>query len=487
MRLLLIIFMCLVWQPVWAALPTILVNSATGSDSAASGAGPGTALTGTAASVAGTATSVSITDAVDLSGVATDGSAVLYYVDGTAGHRNFDNITAISGSSGAWTVTVKNGFTTSTGPFSWAIGGKRASIGSSTSVKLFSNNSLAGDAMPGWTVELQSGHTETISGTLNMRRSGNTSSTGGPIILEGDPAAATMPILTFSNNGIGLEPQGTYQQVANIEFQNSNATKTSSIAIQPSSTGIQIRNVRIKDSTNFFHNGIVPIGANGAVYDSEIANTNAYAISAGASTSTDFRIINCYIHNSSGGLSISSTNGMILVEGNIIVNNTGDGILYANTGGANYSTLFIGNTLDNNSTNGIELNGTSDTNISFINNIFSNNGNYGVKFSSGSISQAYMNAALIVAESNDFYNNTSGKYTPSYFPSNNESTLNPTYTNAAGGDYSIGANLANLGYPLGGTNHVGNYSSTYSYVDIGAAQRQCTGGSGGTVGFTGAQ
>src|SRR5262245_57151438 len=71
------------------SLPIIQINNSTGSDTAASGAGPATALTGTLAATHAN-TTANITDAVDLSGVATDGSAALWVLSSSG--RQFSKI-----------------------------------------------------------------------------------------------------------------------------------------------------------------------------------------------------------------------------------------------------------------------------------------------------------------------------------------------------------------------------------------------------------
>src|SRR5262245_38170373 len=114
-------------------LPTILVDSTTGSDTAASGAGPATALTGSAASTSADGLTVTLDGSPDLTNVATDGSHAVFLNDSTAGARNFGKITAKD--NVAKTVTVTNAFGASLSGKSWAIGGKRASIGSTTSTK----------------------------------------------------------------------------------------------------------------------------------------------------------------------------------------------------------------------------------------------------------------------------------------------------------------------------------------------------------------
>ncbi len=197
------------------AFPVILIDSATGSDTAASGAGPGTALTGSAGVTSASGLVVTLDGSPDLSGVAVDGSHVIYFADATAGNRNFGKITATA-NSGTPTaqVTVADAFGVNLTK-AWAIGGRRAKLGSATTTKLLDNNSAAGDAMPGWVVEFQSGHIET-SGRVIMRRAGDT--TSGPIILRG-AAGGIRPIYTCNSDAEAILMLANYQQVRFIEFK----------------------------------------------------------------------------------------------------------------------------------------------------------------------------------------------------------------------------------------------------------------------------
>src|SRR6516165_11952684 len=102
------------------AFPVIIVDSATGSDTNTSGAGPGTAVTGTAASTNAGGTTVTVDAGTNLSGIATDGSHVLYLNDTTAGHRRWSKITGTSGSGGATpTITVNEAYTGLLAAKSW--------------------------------------------------------------------------------------------------------------------------------------------------------------------------------------------------------------------------------------------------------------------------------------------------------------------------------------------------------------------------------
>lgn len=81
------------------ATPTFRFNADTGSDTAASGAGPATAQSGTKGRTRPTAAQVRVGffegSPPDLSGVVTDGSHGLYIGIATGGQRNFSSISAV--------------------------------------------------------------------------------------------------------------------------------------------------------------------------------------------------------------------------------------------------------------------------------------------------------------------------------------------------------------------------------------------------------
>lgn len=126
------------------AYPTIVFNNSTGSDTAASGAGPATALTGTAASFTGSV--VTLDGSPDLTNVATDGSHVLYLVTSTG--RKFFTINAKDNT--AKTVTTDDAPAGTASGLSWAIGGKRSTLHNTDSKYLFTN-----DGKKGWVVEVE--------------------------------------------------------------------------------------------------------------------------------------------------------------------------------------------------------------------------------------------------------------------------------------------------------------------------------------------
>lgn len=464
----------------------------TGSDAAITSA--------TAILVVGSTTGWSVGDVIKVAGAGAAGadlySTILTVDSGIQATLNDNAGTTVA--AAAWenpkqaTLSTSQGVNTGTTDTAWAIGGKRATIGGANSVKLIENNSGNGDAMPGWITEMKSGHSETIAATINCRRSGDT--TSGPIVLRGVAAAATLPLLTFSNNGDAIVPRANYWQFQNFEFQNTNATKTASRAIANLGTnGILIRRVKVSHSTNKFWRGIdfyANTGGTATVVDCEVGYCASIGILGSKNDAANIggvKIIGCYIHDCGGG-GIQFTNVAWFscsVINNIIYNNTGIGLSYDNSRTDALAGLsVVGNTISSNTSDGFRIvtaNAAMIENTPIINNIFSSNGGYGINFNSGTFTDVFLTASNLLILGNNFYNNTSGKYNPSTISiSLFETTTDPAFSNASGGDFSIGTNLKAKGYPLAGTQYVGTTSITYSYVDPGAAQRQES-GSGATM------
>ena len=453
------------------ALPTILINSAAGSDTAASGAGPNNALTGSAGVTSADGLTVVLDGSPDLTNVETDGSHVLFMSDTNVGSRNFGKIT---GKANSGTPTAQVTVAAAFQPLNtdaWAIGGERASIGSTTSRKLVDNNSAVGDAQAGWTISFGSGHTETLSATLNIRVSGDT--TSGLFYFVG-PLAGTTPILTFSNNGDGIILRNTREFLGRLELRNSHATKTASRGIVALTTYQTIDGVKINHSTDLFLNGIDYRSNAVCVKNCDIGYCAGNGIESSAGTTfVRIRFLNNFIHNCTGiGASLRGDMVSLVFYGNIVYANGGDGAIVTNVAGDSGRHFLIAhNTFDANTGDGLEVANDLVTPADVLNNIFSNNGGYGLKFSSGSATADYISGSGWIVDCNDTYNNTSGGYLPASYGTNDPGT-NPTYKNASGGDFSIGTNLKAKGYPIGGSLYVGRTSATYSYVDPGAAQRQ---------------
>lgn len=460
------------------ALPVILVHSS-GSDTAASGAGPSTALTGTSASFS--AAVVTLDGSPDLTNVATDGSHVLYML--TSSSTQFFKITAKDNSAKTVTVTP-NPAGTSTGR-TWAIGGKRASINSTTSRLLFEQAASAnGDALPGWIIELSSGHTETITSRITWRRSGDT--TSGPILLRGE-AGGTRPVLTFNFDDIGFNVRNGYQQMRFIEFVHTGTATAATAIDMGGSTGPGALFDDLKMITGWRKGFNQVIGC--TIIGCTIGNTTNDAISNQASTDGT-RFINNYIYAAgTAGIVLNGAAGPQLVQGNIISGCTTQGI-QDNCGRADQSggVMILNN--DINACGGSTISGyvrtTSANNGSLsslvlVNNYFRSNGKYGIEFLTSGITEALLLANGTVIRGNGYYNNTTGTISISNVESGAVTGADPQNASyGTSGDFSKGSSFTGkgAGYPTG---YIGGSSATNSYVDIGAAQRQEAGGAAGML------
>lgn len=465
------------------AYPTIFIDSTDGvaSDSAASGAGPATAITGTAATSDVAGTTVTLDGSPDLSGVATDGSHALYLHETTAGRRCFAKITAVD--NGAKTVTVSPAVRASIpggDSIDWAIGGVRATLAGSQSIKLVDNNTGNGDAMPGWVIQLQDGHSETAGSAINIYRAGD--NTSGAITLRGESGAATLPLITFTHDGNGILPRAGVWVFQDFELRNSNGSKTNSTGLSVDSGvyGLTFKRIKISHATNYFFRcyGEGTGGANHVIEMCDFGFAADVAIRL-QSNGAGNHVHDCDIHDcgSHGILRTSSGDAGLEIHGCIFDSNGGDGINVESFGGSEMGHGISHCTFYNNTSDGIQIAGTDlrALNIIIENCIFKSNGGYGLSFSS-SPSEGQFSGARTVIRNNDFHGNTSGKYNPSTAVgaiSESESTSDPTFVDAANRNFAIGTNLKELGNPAA---NIGSTGSTRSYVDIGVAQRQESGG-----------
>lgn len=461
------------------ALPVILVNATGGSDTAASGAGPSTALTGTAASYS-TAT-VTLDGSPDLSGVATDGSHVLYLV--TSSSTRFFKITAKD--NGAKTVTVTPNPAGTASGLTWAIGGKRASINSTSSRLLFEQAASAnGDALPGWIIELSSGHTETITSRITWRRSGDT--TSGPILLRGE-AGGTRPVLTANFDDICFNVRNGYQQMRFIEGVHTGTATAATFVDMGGSTGPGALFDDIKLVTGWRKGFNQLIGA--TVIGCTVGNTSNDAISNTNSTDGT-RFINNYIYAAgAAGIVLNGAAGPQEVIGNIISGCTTQGI-QDNCSRADASGGVVIAQNDINACGGSTISGyvrtTSANNGSLcslviINNYFRSNGKYGIEFLTSGTTEAMLKACGTVIRGNGYYNNTTGTISISNVESGAVTGADPQNASyGTSGDFSKGSSFTGkaAGYP---TDYIGGGSTTRSYIDIGAAQRQEAGGAAGML------
>ncbi len=353
------------------ALPTVAINS-TGSDIGASGAGPSVALTGTLAATH-TNTTVNITDGADLSGVAVDGSAALW-VSSSSG-RQWSGITGISGSVGAWTVTVADAYANTESGKTWGIGGKRATLAGSIQLGL--------DVRAGWTIDVQTNQTLTANFSFRPNAVQGTTTTFKSSV--GSATAGTgVQISTATNSIYGLDVQnGNCINVRNIYFKCTagtpgsgvgpvfNAGSVTNIAIygcvfdgwlyavrgedpggNVQTVGLIVAGCEIKSCTT----GGILVGNKGAIVEGNYihGNTgNAVDVSCSQTPAPMSFIKNVVTANAGVGLRLVSNSGnmAIIARNNTVGNNTGAGsygiFLHQNGSGTSFDVrdnVSYGNT-----------------------------------------------------------------------------------------------------------------------------------------------
>jgi len=380
------------------ALPTIVINSGTGSDSAASGAGPSTAITGVLAATH-TNTTVNITDAVALGSVLTNGSAALWINTGSG--RQWSGITAISGSSGAWVVTVANAYTATTSGQTWGIGGQRASMAGSA--QLFVDWQL------GWIVDVQTG--ETISATITMTGPTVANTALSPIITSTTFTTwGTQPLIqTATNSTVMFKVGTTGLTIRNLSFKNTATTRSDCFQ------ALSASGVNITWSSCIFDGFVQAINGSNNVPNqfsqcilesSEVKNCTGTsgspsAVSFNEATGGACQVINCYIHSNVSALYMSgSTAGSGgNVYGNVFANNSAGTPVTLSP--ANVS--FINNTVYNcgagTTLGAITFTGTPIGVASIENNIFASNAGYAIAIASSGIPTA------LLIRNNAYYSN----------------------------------------------------------------------------------
>lgn len=453
------------------AYPVIQVDSNNGSDTCSNAS-----IRGTNASTDGTGLVVTLDGSPDLSGVAIDGSAWIQVLDATAGARNFGKITAIDNT--AKTITVSDAFGISLSGLIWAINQTLASLNHTNSRKLFDNNSAAGDAMPGWVINLNDGHTETITSTITIRRSGDMIS--GPIILASD-YTTTRPVITsnFNNSVFNINTSVDYIRIGKFQGIGPGTGSTSSrlINVTNNNSGLLFEDLIIGNSatTNGFAVGINL--ANGATGRGIIKNVEIKYCSTGIIIGMSaFRLSYLNIHDCIVGVNFSWSNILADISHSLIHHNSGDGIQCFSS-----VHIFIKHcTIDNNGGDGIEFTGNAAGWLIYATIIEScqitNNGGYAINFTGTGISDEYIANSVSRIFNINHYSNTSGFSNYNLAIAEGTQNIDPQYTDAANGDYTIGDNTKALGYP----NDDFQGLNIRSYMDIGALQREEQ-GSGGSL------
>jgi hypothetical protein len=405
-------------------LPTIVFNNATGSDTAASGYGPATAVSGTGASFTNTSAVVDVSaDAPNLSTLA---AGDLFWGATTSGRQysiivSVDNILK--------TITCTDAFAVTEASRNWGVGGKRKTIDNTNSRGIFSST----NGKAGWTVSIEDD--QSITSTLTISVVADT--TSGPFMIKGADSA-DHPVITQTANAANFTASGIANgfSIRNLKLTNSNATKTAAFGFITTTTTIaDFSDCIFGDSVNQLLSGLQQVTNSATLSLNKCLITSCTGDGINHTTGGGLTMRDCVVTGCVKGVDHSGSGGAINMSRCIIYNNTSDGVHASALAGI----AIVNCTIHGNSGDGIDLTaagGSSLTLTSIYNNNLTANGGYGI------------NATAIVGARTSFidYNNygtgalanTSGSYPASTLTAGaHDVAVDPGYTNAATGNFMV--------------------------------------------------
>lgn len=439
------------------AYPTILFNTATGSDTVASGAGPATAVTCDVETATTTPGSTSLrvhgVGGGAMGDVAQDGSHVIFITG--IGFNRISTVTDEGG--GVYTIVMERAISV---PLSTvcAIGGKRATLEHADSRFLFAG-SVADTGPLGasglWTIQLEDD--QTITSAIARTFTAGT----GHLTLKGDSTSSRRTILQTGNAYHFDTSAVNSMTFSNLIFRNSNVTKKEVINTNKASNTIVTNCIcGASDGTNVpkglhLRSGDAPVLS---VRDSAVLKCTGTGISEYSFVTIYRSIFSCCV---GGGINVSG--GALYLFDSIISYNDSDGAKTAS--GVTHS--ISGCTFHNNTGDGLEMTANTLGLLSVItNNVFTNNGGYGLNLSGTT-------PHYPICEGNAFGSgssiNTLGTANGITLSSTNITTFDPawTTTDATNTNFKLPPTCKGTGVVIGA-----GQSGTTSYLDAGAAQRQ---------------
>lgn len=442
------------------ALPTIYFD--TGGHAQGSGSSDAASPIVSNTSGAAVAGSVVTVAGADLSGVVADGSMTVYIADATNANQKIFKITAVD--DGADTITVDVAPTGVIANSAWGVGGQR----------VYDSAEWEAAAAAGWTFVFNNSPAAKASDFITARANG--SSAAGFIKVKGK--TGTRPVLNVTNTAQCFEGADLdLWWIENLELDQDGASGN---VIAVWGAGGVCYNVKISDGGGI---GIVPDEGACRVIGNEITGTGGDGMTMGLAVAA----IGNYIHDVTGdGIEQTGANtAQHLILNNIIDTCAGRGILDSGVATTTAQVLCIlGNTIYGCGNTGIEIT-DADRQAVLMNNICSENGNaageYNVEWVAGSAELGSFHGWNVFHHSGGGGGANLSGLTVNAQVASSEFITDPAFTNAAGGDFSIGSTspAKAAGYPgafLGGST---------GYLDIGAVQRQEAGGSGGGLRLAG--
>lgn len=315
-------------------------------------------------------------------------------------------------------------------------------------------------------VELANSPASTAADWITGRVAG---SSAGVIKVIGK--TGTRPVIT--NTGTTQCIEGG--SVASWWFENLELAQqgASGNVAQAIGTGTMFYNVKVSDGGG----AAIAFGVDGVkIIACELTGVSADGVSpVGGSCS----LIGNYIHDLTGdGLEAGAMNAgrTNLISRNIFDTCSARGIYFSSSSVvANSQAIIDGNTIYGCGDSGLEV-VDADYNVVLINNVFSENGNaageYNVEFTAGAIELIGFHGWNVFFHSGGGGGANLSNLTVNAQVAASEFTTDPVFTNAAGGDFSIGT-----ASPAKATGFPGQFlGGSLGYLDIGAVQRQETGG-----------
>jgi hypothetical protein len=411
----------------------ILFNNSTGSDTAASGCGPATAVT-TSAMFSSGSNGVTVSSSTGMS------VGDLIYVPANTG-RKFNVIASISGTS----ITCDDNWDDSQNGVSIYVGGKRATLDNADSRAIFTDApSQSTGSGAGWKLNLENtGTNYTISSNIAL---------SNQIIIEGLGTSKVVIEQTSNTSHFTASSRKYYHRFKNIQFINSNATKTSP-AFNCNDNGPNLILVDCVVGSDVSADRVYRGIAKGGLTSS---NLFAYRTVFKNAVNSNIRIYNgnlsayldsCQIVDAGvTGFYRSHNAGSLFLNKCIVANNTSYGVYYATSAYGNdcYNTIFYNN--GNDSFQATSL----STSARISGCIFAENSGYGFSAVNTSSHDSPM------VQNNAFYSNTSGATNNVTFDSTNVSLQADPFVDAANGDFNLnadaggGATLRATNYTLGG-------------------------------------
>ncbi|MBD3297879.1 MAG: hypothetical protein GF341_04425 [candidate division Zixibacteria bacterium] len=330
--------------------------------------------------------------------------------------------------------------------------------------------------------------TYTFSDTIDFDQNAGTAAS--PIILNGSNSSWTVDgtQVTFDFSGtaggeVGFDIQNTLSSQFRI-FNHFRLTGADSHGVVLDSHEAYLRWYNCRFDTNGGSGVYGTVDSGGIIWkavfiDCEFDNNTGNGYGLSNDNRAGPTMIGCSVHDNTVGIELGSKSDDMMM-GCVIYDNSSHGVKVRKTEAGYCMLRAVNCTIDGNGGNGFDLaqNGGDGRAVECVNTVISNNGGYGIDLNTESPHDLVMYLL-----NTWFYNNTGGSFSDSksasdFWPGSDITTgTDPSFTNAAGDDFTLGASsgLIAAGFPgvlpAGGT----------GYMDIGALQREA--GSGGGWGF----